>query len=183
MNWGTLCWCLGWTSRACTYRFRTTEILHFPKEPRTVLWQGILLLEIDAHILPLVTTDLLLFKVGTSPYVTSSYLLDKIPSSSEVGKKSCTFGGTEVGPDNTSSLCPRPLCLSKADARTPGSQASDDSTGHFHQMVPFFHFCPWVSLATLPSATSSFFLQWFWDTGSRKRAQKAPFQKRKSLRN
>lgn len=128
MNWGTLCCCLGWTSRAYTYRFRTTEILHFPKEPRTVLWQGSLLLEIDAHILPLVTTDLLLFKVGTSPYVTSSYLLDKIPSSSEVGTKSCTFGGTEVGPDSTSSLCPRPLCLSKADVRTPGSQASDDST-------------------------------------------------------
>lgn len=165
------------------YRLRTTEILHFPKEPRTILRQGLLLLEIDAHILPLVTTDLLLFKVGTSPYVPSYYPLGKIPSSSQEGTKSCTFGGTEVGPDSTSSLCPRPLCLSKAGVRTPGSQASDDSTRYFHQMVPFFHFCSWVSLATLPSATSSFFLQWFWDTGSRKRAQKAPFQKRKSLRN
>lgn len=65
------------------YRLRTTEILHFPKEPRTILRQGLLLLEIDAHILPLVTTGLLLFKVGTSPYVPSYYPLGKIPSSSQ----------------------------------------------------------------------------------------------------
>lgn len=90
----------------------------------------------------------------------------------------------ELGPDGTSSLHHRPSfgCLCKAGVRTQGSQASDASTRYFHQMAPFFRFCSWVSMATLPSATGSFFLHWFWDTGSRQRTQRAPFRVRKSLR-